>query len=260
MRRSTVSRAAWINLIVLSVLGAPLQAQTRVDAPFASRSALQARVMAADSAARHTNDHKVWEDNVAQMTSIRERLQDGDFNVGDRIALRVANVPALTDTFTVRGGRVIELPDIGQIPLTGVLWSEINPYLTRQIAKYVVNPSVVAHPLIRVDVAGAVSKPGYYSIRPDMLVSDAIMSAGGPTPTANVDETTIRRSGKEVVKAKRLREQVAAGATIDQLDLRAGDQIFVAEQTKRDWADWIRTGAYVGAMLATLYGGKRLLF
>jgi protein involved in polysaccharide export with SLBB domain len=250
-----------IAALVAAAFAAPAAgAQSRTDAPFASRSILQARIASADSAARYTSDRKVWEDNVAQMSTLRDRLQNGDFNVGDRIALRVANVPTLTDTFAVRAGRVIELPDIGQIPLSGVLWSELTPYLTRQIGKYVVNPNIVAQPLIRVQVSGAVSKPGFYSIRPDMLVSDALMSAGGPSPIANVDETIVRRSGKEIVHAKRLREQVAAGATIDQLDLRAGDEIFVAEQTKRDWADWLRTGAYVGAMLASLYGGKRLFF
>jgi protein involved in polysaccharide export with SLBB domain len=227
-------------------------------APFATRDMLLARANAADSAARATKDRRVWEENAAEITTIRDRLQNGDFNVGDRIVLRVANVPALTDTFTVRGGRVIELPDIGTIPLTGVLWSELTPYLTTQIGKYVVNPSVVAQPLIRVAVSGAVAKPGFYAVRPDMLVSDALMSAGGPTTQANVDETTIRRNGKEIIKAKRLRDEVAAGATIDQLDLRAGDEIYVAEQTKRDWSDWIRTGAYVGAIMLSLWGGTRV--
>jgi hypothetical protein len=231
---------------------------TRAESPFATRDMLLARANTVDSAARLTKDRKVWEDNVAELTSIRERLQNGDFNVGDRIALRVANVPSLTDTFTVRSGRVLELPDIGQIPLTGVLWSEATPYLTKQISKYVVNPMVTAQPLIRVAVSGAVTKPGFYSVRPDMLVSDALMSAGGPTTQANVDETTIRRNGKEIVKASRLRGEVAAGATIDQLDLRAGDEIYVAEQTKRDWSDWIRTGAYVGAILLSVWGGTRV--
>jgi hypothetical protein len=233
-------------------------AQSRTEAPFATRASLESRAAAADAAARNTPDRKVWEENVAQLTSIRDRLRDGDFNVGDRIALRVANVPALTDTFPVRGGRVLELPDIGQIPLAGVLWSELTPYLVKQIGRYVVNPSVEAHPLIRVSVSGSVAKPGFYSVRPDMLVSDAIMSAGGPSPQANVDETTIRRNGKEIWKSKRLRQEMAAGATVDQLDLRAGDEINVAEQSKRDWGDWIRTGAYVAAVLVSLYGGSRI--
>ncbi|HXT18196.1 MAG TPA: SLBB domain-containing protein [Gemmatimonadaceae bacterium] len=231
---------------------------SRAASPFATREVLTARSFTVDSAARATKDRKVWEDNVAELESIRDRLQNGDFNVGDRVALRVANVPSLTDTFTVRSGRVLELPDIGQIPLTGVLWSELTPYLTKQIGKYVVSPSIVAQPLIRVAVSGAVTKPGFYSVRPDMLLSDALMSAGGPTNQANVDETTVRRNGKEIVKAKRLREEVASGATIDQLDLRAGDEIYVAEQTKRDWSDWIRTGAYVGAIVLSVWGGTRV--
>jgi protein involved in polysaccharide export with SLBB domain len=233
-------------------------AQGRTEAPFATRASLQARAAAADAAARHTPDRKVWEENVAELMSVRERLRDGDFNIGDRVAVRVANVPALTDTFTVRAGRVLELPDVGSIPLSGVLWSELTPHLTKQISRFVVNPNIEAHPLLRVAVSGSVTKPGFYSVRPDMLVSDAIMSAGGASPVANLEETTIRRNGKEIWKAKRLRQEMAAGATVDQLDLRAGDEIFVAEQSKRDWGEWIRTGAYVGAVLVSLYGGTRI--
>jgi len=260
MQTLRIQQMATAALLAVVIGAGAAGAQTRVAAPFATRAILQARALAADSAARNTSDRKVWEENVADLNTIRERLQNGDFNVGDRVVLQVANVPTLTDTFPVRGGRMLELPNIGEIPLTGVLWAELTPYLTSQIGKYVVNPTVIAHPLIRVSVAGAVAHPGYYAVRPDMLVSDAIMSAGGPSEQADVDETTIRRNGKEVVHAKTLRERVAAGATVDQLDLRPGDEIYVAEQNKRDWADWIRTGAYVGAMLISLYGGKRLFF
>ena len=236
-----------------------VSAQTsRAEAPFATREMLQARIAAADSAARLTKDRKVWEDNVAELTSMRERLQNGDFNVGDRIALRVANVPSLTDTFTVRAGRVLELPDIGQIPLNGVLWSEAPAYLTKQIGKYVVNPTILAQPLVRVQVSGAVTKPGFYYVRPDQLVSDALMSAGGPTTQANVEDIAVRRNGQEIIKPKHLRQELASGATIDQLDMRAGDEIYVAEQNKQNWADWIRTGAYVGAILLSVWGGTRV--
>src|SRR6185437_1439873 len=247
---------ACVCTVALAAPGA--RAQTRQIAPFATRSALEARVAAADAGARNASDRKQWADNVADLNSVRERLRDGDFNVGDRVVLRVANVPTLTDTFTVRGGRVLELPDIGPVPLTGVLWSELTPYLTTQLAKYVVNPSVEAHPLVRVSVAGQVSKPGFYAIRPDMLVSDAIMDAGGVSAQGNLDATSIRRNGKELWTAKHLREEIAAGATVDKLDLRAGDEIYVGEQTKRDWSDILRTGAYVGAVIASVYGGTRI--
>jgi protein involved in polysaccharide export with SLBB domain len=240
-------------------LAAPVaRGQNRQIAPFATRTALQARIADADAAARNASSRKEWADNVADLNSVRERLRDGDFNVGDRVVLRVANVPSLTDTFTVRGGRVLELPDIGSVPLTGVLWSELTPYLTTQLARYVVNPSVEAHPLVRVSVAGQVSKPGFYAIRPDMLVSDAIMDAGGVSAQGNLDATSIRRNGKELWTAKHLRQEIASGATVDKLDLRAGDEIYVGEQTKRDWADILRTGAYVGAVIASVYGGTRI--
>src|ERR1043166_2314097 len=124
MSNHGIGHAGWCAISALVFAAATASAQagqangqvspngSRADSPFATRAALTARANAADSAARLTKDRKVWEDNMAVLTGIRERLENGDFNVGDRIALRVANVPSLTDTFTVRGGRVLELPDI----------------------------------------------------------------------------------------------------------------------------------------------------
>ena len=108
---------------------------------------------------------------------------------------------------------------------------------------------------MRVAVSGDVEKPGFYVVRPDMLVSDAIMSAGGVSKEGDVTKTTIRRDGKDIWKPKQLQTQIASGATVDQLDLRAGDEIYVGDRTKHDWGDIFRTSAYVGAVIASLYAG-----
>lgn len=158
---------------------------------------------------------------------IRERLQQGDLRVGDQIVLVVEGQPTLQATFTVVAGRMIVLPEIGEVPLTGVLRAELQPYLTSHLSRYLVTPVVHARSLIRVEILGAVGRPGFYMIPSDMLLSDALMAAGGPGGNAALDRIRIVR-GKEVIwKDQRLREAMIEGRTMDQLSVRAGDGIHV---------------------------------
>ncbi len=160
----------------------------------------------------------------------QSRLTDGDFMVGDRIALAVQGEQALTDTFTVREGQMLRLPNMTDIALHGVLHSEVQGFITKQLAQYLRNPVVRATPLVRVAVLGQVSRPGYYSAPADELVSDMLMRAGGPTSTADLNKTVVRRGAVTIYPAKTVQTAMAQGETIDQLNLRPGDQVVVAER------------------------------
>lgn len=159
----------------------------------------------------------------------RERLEDGDFKVGDRIALSVTDVPALTDTFTVREGQILRLPNIPDIPLHGVLHAELQDTLAHVLAHYVKDPTVRATPLVRLAVLGQVLRPGYYSAAADELVSTLLMHAGGLTTTSDLGKTVVRRGTEVLYPAKTLQAAMAHGETIDQLALQPGDQVVVGE-------------------------------
>ena len=160
----------------------------------------------------------------------RQRLANGDFHVGDRIALFVQGEPALTDTVAVREGLVLHLANIPDISLKGVLRSELRTYLTTELGKYLRNPVIRAVPLVRVAVLGPVGKPGFYSAPADELLTDLMMQAGGPSANADVGKTILRR-GPEVVKpAKDLQLAMKRGETLDQLDVRPGDEVVVGEK------------------------------
>ena len=163
----------------------------------------------------------------AERLSVQQRISDGDFQPGDRIALTVLDEPTLTDTFTVRSGRTLLLPNLPEVPLKGVLRSEIREYLTTRIAEYIRSPQVDAVALIRVAILGAVSRPGFYAVPAEMLASDVVMAAGGPAGNADLQKTTVMR-GEEVVLDREATEKAfAAGTSIDQLNLRSGDQFVV---------------------------------
>lgn len=165
-----------------------------------------------------------------EATVIRDRLKNGDFAPGDRIVIHVAQEQTLNDTFPVRAGRVLILPNLDEISMAGVLRSEAQTYLTAQIAKYVKDPTVIVDPLIRVSILGAVARPGFYTVRADMLASEVIMAGGGPAGNANLRNAVIRRNGTVVRDQKELAVAFNRGVSLDALNLQAGDEIYVGEK------------------------------
>lgn len=184
----------------------------------------------------------------AEAALIRERLQDGDFQVGDRIQLVVEGHPQLSDTFMVVSGQKVVLPALGDIALNGVLRSELEGYLRDQIAKYIVDPTVHARSLIRIAVFGDVAKPGFYTIPSDMILSDALMVAGGPAGNADLDKLRIERGDRRIWDGERMQEALRNGRTLDQLSLRAGDQIVVPARSGVNLLTYLQ----VAVPLATL--------
>ena len=71
----------------------------------------------------------------AEANAIRARLRDGDVQPGDQIALVVEGQQALSDTFSVRAGGVLFLPQIGDVSVAGLLRSEVESRLHDQLAR-----------------------------------------------------------------------------------------------------------------------------
>lgn len=200
---------------------------------------------------------------------IRQRLQQGDFRIGDRIQVQVqgenwnsqspgavAPITAPTAgsgavptgrgsvgaTFAVQAGPSVKFPDLPAISLQGVLRSELEDHLTREIAQYIREPVVEAQALIRVSVFGSVGAPGFYYPAADQNVGDVIMMAGGPAPDAEYEEIAVRRNGETLWDGDQLRVVMAEGRTLDQLNLQAGDVIEVPQQTQS--SIWREVGRY----------------
>ncbi len=184
---------------------------------------------------------------------IRIRLEEGDLRVGDRIDLTVQGQPELTAQFAVVAGRVLVLPSLGEISIDGVLRSELQDHLGREIGRYIRDPIVRARSLIRLEVIGAVGSQGFYTIPSDILITDALMQAGGPAPTADLEKIRIERNRQVIWSSARLRRAMQEGRTLDQLSIRAGDGIIVPERGGGE--GWWRTGLMIltglsGAILA----------
>lgn len=179
---------------------------------------------------------------------IRERLSIGDFRVGDRVLLDVEGEPQLPDTLPVEPGPEVTLPVLGTISLRGVLRSELEEHLTNELSVYIREPVVRAEALIRVSIQGNVGSPGFYTVPAQMLVGEALMRAGGPTQSSDLDDLEVQRGDRILWAGLDLRDAMVEGRTLDQLNLRAGDQIFVPVQPERAW--W-RSALSYGIPIAT---------
>jgi protein involved in polysaccharide export with SLBB domain len=178
---------------------------------------------------------------------VEARLRDGDFQVGDRIWLRVLEDTALTDTFPLRAGKVLQLPMLPEISLEGVLRSEVQTYLTEKIGQYVRNPTVEAVPLLRVAILGGVTQPGYYNVPADIILSDALMLAGGPSGLVRMEKSKVMRLGVEIHDADAVETALNQGVTLDRMSLVGGDAIEIGEDKIGRTESVLRT---IGLLLA----------
>jgi hypothetical protein len=225
----------------------------------ATRAELEAAATAAERLARASGDSKIRERKAEEATSIRERLREGDFQPGHRIYLQVSSDSALSDTFTVRSDRKLLLPNLPEISLDGVLDSELQSFMTEQVSKYVRNPTVRATALLRIAVMGAVKQPGYYSMPTDMGMSDVVMMAGGPSPTAQLPSSVVRRGSKTVLGKDAVSEALRRDLTLSDLGVRPGDELFIPDKTQTGWGKILGSaGAISGALISVIWLARRI--
>lgn len=165
---------------------------------------------------------------------VRQRLNEGDFQTGDRVHLTVRGEELLSQEFVVDNRRELPLPLGGTVPLDGVLRSELEDHLRKHISQFIRDPEISAVSLLRVTVAGQIVSPGFYTVTSEALVGDVLMTAGGPTQTADVTKLEIEREGRIIWEGPSLDQAIAQGRTLDQLNIRAGDRFVMPQQQVKE--------------------------
>lgn len=254
----------------VAVLGiTPLCAAAQLQA---TRPALEDQLVRLEAAVVHKDSSAKARSRIrSQAGVVRARLLDGDFQPGDRILLQVEASglavergrerpveEQLTDTFTVGTDREVILPVIGAVSLRGVLRAELQPHLTKEIGRYIREPAVQARALIRVSVVGGVTRPGYYAVAADAVLSDVLMVAGGPAGEARLRGLRIERSGERLWEGAALQQALADGRTLDAMSIRAGDEFVVPLQSRGSVYTGVRTVAVILSIPITIYTLTRI--
>ena len=277
LRQVTLAALFWLGAAPPPP-GAAQQAEGAVPPGLrATRPALELLVQRLEAVERTPDSSMATRDWArSQAAAVRARLALGDFQAGDRILIWVdegGGVDAaaarraptarsieqeLSDTFTVGTDRDVTLPAIGLVSLSGVLRSELPAHLTRAIGRFINDPVVRARALIRVSVVGAVAKPGFYAVPVDAVLSDALMIAGGLAPEAKLHDLRIERFGRPLWRGPMLQLAMAEGRTLDEMNLRAGDQFVVPGGRRSDPYGTVRTVSLLLSIPITIYTLTRI--
>jgi protein involved in polysaccharide export with SLBB domain len=221
------SRALLLAALLLSSSGLSAGAQ--------GYEAMQPMATRADLTAMADRLSRGSEEDRARASGLRARLREGDFQPGDRIRLVLDGAVTQDDTIPVSAGSKIRLKDIGEISLAGILRSELQAHMAKEMSKYIRDVRVQATPLVRLAVLGPVGKPGFFYMPSDIPITEAIMRAGGPSGTADLKKTVVRRNTTELYDSRNTRRALNEGLTLDQLSLRDGDSIEVGEKSGSNW-------------------------
>jgi protein involved in polysaccharide export with SLBB domain len=245
-----------IGAVALVGAGSGAQAPSAGDAgrPGATRSELE-RLAARAEAAASADTAKTLssEQRRREAGALRERLREGDFRPGDHVVLTVPTDSALSDTFVVRAGGpdgpVLRLPNLPEIPLRGVLRSELQAHLLAHVGRFLRDTVMRAAALVPIGVLGELARPGYHRVLIDLPFTDIIMAAGGPTPSADLTRVTVRRGSREILSRAAVRAAMATGLTLDELGLAPGDEVLVVARRERKWPTILSTVSVASSIL-----------
>jgi protein involved in polysaccharide export with SLBB domain len=149
----------------------------------------------------------------------------GVLRPGDVIRLRIWREPDLSGDFPVDETGLVTFPKIGVFKVFEYSSTGLKAKLLDSYAVFLKNPSVEVTMLRRINILGAVQKPGLYPVDPTMTIADALAVAGGANPNGDQHHIELVRNGVHIT------ENLSIDSNIAETPLRSGDQLFVPERS-----------------------------
>ena len=154
---------------------------------------------------------------------------------GDVVRLSIWREPDFSGEFTVDRSGVVVFPRLGEIRVVDLGPAELEKTLQEQYRRYLINPSIEVTILRRVNVMGAVQRPGLYPVDPTVTIADVLALAGGSTAIGDPSRIRLIRDGETISTS------LGGDTRIGESPIRSGDQIVVPER------NWITRNAGVVA-------------
>ena len=177
---------------------------------------------------------------------------DGPYTLGrdDVIQISVRNQPEFSGQFAIGFDGRIQYNYLGDIPIGGMTKYEVQQVLEKMLSKYirvpVVNVQIVAYNSKVVYIIGAISRPGKYVMRGDVIkLREAILAAGLPTPQAAVNRVHVIKPdlNNPDVRVVNMKPILYKGQLKDDVDLYAGELIVVPSTI------WSRVNLFLSSIL-----------
>lgn len=166
--------------------------------------------------------------------AIRQRLVDGDLHTGDPVLIAIVGDETLSKVYVVTPNRTLLLAGTIEIPLKGVLRSELERYVTTELQKYLREPNIRVTTSMRIQLSGAVARVGFFNVPAGMPLTDVLMSpsaGGGVSGNSRFEKSTILRGDKVIVDAKAFKAALGSAKTLDELNVQAGDEIRIGTKS-----------------------------
>jgi polysaccharide export outer membrane protein len=150
----------------------------------------------------------------------------------DVITVSVLKEPTLSNSMPVRPDGMISVPLLGDVKAAGKTPMQLADDITTKLKTYIQDPNVIIilTQMIskKVYLIGEFGKPGPMEMTPGMTLLQAIASAGGFGPFANVKKTYIlRNDGGKLQKIPVHYKKALRGDSSLNLTLYPGDTIVV---------------------------------
>lgn len=160
---------------------------------------------------------------------------DPAYKIGPQDVLRVDvwKEPEISRTLPVRPDGKVSLPLLNDVQAAGLTPVQLASKIADGLKKYITNPQVTVGVTEinsrRIFVTGEVTKPGAFSLLPNMTVLQALSSSGGFTQFARLKNIYILRTedGKQVKHPFNYKEAVSGKHPEQNIILEGGDVIVV---------------------------------
>ena len=196
-------------------------------------SLLLALCMGAQEAAGRQHPQAIT--SAANELAKKVTTQDPNYVIGsqDMLDISVWREPDFSRTVPVRPDGKISLPLLNDMQAAGLTPSQLAEELTKSLNKFVTNPQVTIIVTQinsqRFYVLGEATRPGAYTLIPDMTILQALSNAGGFTTYANAKKIYLLRqeNGKQQKLSFNYKDVISGKRTEQNIALKNGDTIVV---------------------------------
>jgi protein involved in polysaccharide export with SLBB domain len=155
-----------------------------------------------------------------------------DYTIGPGDELRIhvwGQVNLRADVRVLRSGEIY-LPQVGQVHVAGIPYSELDTHLREAIGRVYKNFDMTAEVgqirAIQIYVAGDARRPGVYTVSSLSTLVDALFASGGPSASGSLRHIQLRRGGT-VVTDFDLYALLVHGDKSKDVSLQSGDVLFI---------------------------------